>query len=436
MVKKVVSFYDVLSEAQGYISTTFAEQLENCDKQLLENHLKKFLDETQLEAADLTAGELLRRLMNEMTGYSFLTDYLGRTDVEEININSWYDTKVTYSSGEIVPTYQQFQNPDHAIDVVRRMLSASNMVWNASSCKQVGRLPGNIRISVAGFSLVDKETSLVVSIRQVNAGNLAREDYINGGLATEDMLDLVLQLFMHGVSTCFAGATGAGKSTLLAWVISQLPDHKRLITLEDGPRDFNCIRKAENGRVLNNVLHLSTRHSDIPKDDITLAKLLEFVMTMNPDYIAIGESKGEEAMQAVNAANTGHVVATTLHTQSAELTYLRLMSLCKMKYPNMSDSFLLRQVQQAFPIVVYLDCGEDHRRRIMAITEAVQQPDGSVRYVTLYEFVLQENVKTKDSTEVKGFFQKRNSPSEALKKQVISKGMTQEWINKIWGKEK
>ncbi|MPN26041.1 hypothetical protein SDC9_173463 [bioreactor metagenome] len=187
--------------------------------------------------------------------------------------------------------------------------------------------------------------------------------------------------------------------------------------------------------MLNNVVHLSAKRSDDPQQDITQARLVETLMTMNPDYIVVGESKGEETMQAVNAANTGHAVATTLHTQSAELTYLRLMSLCKMRYPNMDDGFLLRQVQQAFPIVAYLDCTEDHKRRVMEITEAVRQPDGSVKYMTLYEYVLQKNIRHGSEIEVQGYFRKVYAPSEALRKLVLRKGMTEAWIEKIFGKE-
>ena len=427
--------YKVFQRAQAYISENYAAVLEQQDFDLIESYLAHFLEQGNVTVPGMERQAVLTRLVDEMTRYSFLTAYLDDPEVEEININAWDDVKVKYTDGNIRPAEEHFQTPEHARAVIRRVLGQSKMVWDNTQCIVVAHLPGNVRITAVGYDVLDEETALAVSIRKVNAQKLQKQDFIARETATEDMLDLLVQLYSHGVSLCLAGATDAGKSTLLGWLIKELPDNKRILTIEEGTRDFDCIKRDKAGNVLNNVVHLSAKRSDDPQQDITQARLVETLMTMNPDYIVVGESKGEETMQAVNAANTGHAVATTLHTQSAELTYLRLMSLCKMRYPNMDDGFLLRQVQQAFPIVAYLDCTEDHKRRVMEITEAVRQPDGSVKYLTLYEYVLQKNIRHGSEIEVQGYFRKVYVPSAALRKLVLRKGMTEDWIEKIFGKE-
>lgn len=428
--------YEVLQAAQEYMAQNYAAVLEQPDSKLVETYLLHFLENSKITVPGMAENEVLHQLMDEMTRYSFLTSYLDDPEVEEININAWDDVKVRYAGGSIRALEDHFQTPAHAQSVIKRVLDKSNMIWDKAQCIQVGHLPGNIRITATGYDVLDSDTAVSASIRKVNAQQLEKTDFIASETATEEMLDTLVQLHSHGVSLCVAGATDAGKSTLLGWMIKQLPDNKRILTIEEGTRDFSCVKRdPATGKVLNNVVHFSARRSDDPRQDITQAKLVETFMTMNPDYIVVGESKGEEAMQAVNAANTGHAVSTTLHTQSAELTYLRLMSLCKMKYPSMDDGFLLRQVQQAFPIVAYLDCTEDNRRRIMEITEAVKQPDGAIRYVTLFEYVLLENIKKDDRIEVNGYFRRVNPPSESLRRLVLRKGMTQEWINKIFRKE-
>lgn len=428
--------YEVFQKAQEHISKNYAAVLEQNDAALIKSYLENFLEVNEIAVPDMEQSEVLDRLVNEMTRYSFLTSYLDDPEVEEININAWDDVKVKYADGNIKCAEEHFHTPAHAQAVTKRVLNESNMIWDNAKCIQVGHLPGNIRITATGYDVLDKETAVAVSIRKVNAKNLQKQDFIANGTGTEEMLDTLVQLHSHGVSMCIAGATDSGKSTLMGWVIKQLPDNKRILTIEEGTRDFFCVKRdPATGKVLNNVVHFSARRSSDKEQDITQAKLVETFMTMNPDYISVGESKGEEAMQAVNAANTGHAVLTTLHTQSPELVYLRLVSLCKMRYPNMDDGFLLRQVQQAFPIVAYMDCTEDHRRRILEITEAVRQPDGSAKLTTLFEFEILKNVKEGGQTKVYGDFKKVNPPSESLRKLVLRKGMEQHWIDTIFGKE-
>ena len=89
-----------------------------------------------------------------MTGFSFLTKYLYRDDVEEININQWKDVKITYSNGDILPSKEHFNSPQHAIDVIRRMLHKSGMIFDSAQTIVVGHLSNKIRITVMGLSLI------------------------------------------------------------------------------------------------------------------------------------------------------------------------------------------------------------------------------------------------------------------------------------------
>lgn len=326
-----MNFVHVLEKTQEYISKQFADTMP--DRETITNHIRHFLEINQLCTQEDTE-RLCNRLIDEMQGFSILTPLLERKDVEEININRWDDVKVTYTNGITKPA-EHFLSPSHATDIVRRMLLASNMVWDNSSPIQVGHLQGNIRVTVCGFDILDKEAELAVSIRKITASDLPREGFLAGNTCTADMIDLLRELYVNGISLCIAGSTGSGKTTLLNYLIKQVPDHCRLLTVEQGTREFDCVRRDEQGSVQNNVVHLQTRLSKNPEYSITQEKLVETMMTMNPDYIAVGESKGAEAMQVINAANTGHAVITTTHANSCADTYFRLLSLCKMKYPNM-----------------------------------------------------------------------------------------------------
>ncbi|MEG1698004.1 MAG: CpaF/VirB11 family protein [Oscillospiraceae bacterium] len=404
-------------------------------EELLASYVRKFLEENSLTVGSLTQEQLLTKLLDEMLRYSFLTKYLVCDDVEEVNINSWEDVKITYTSGEVLPATEHFRTPGHAVDVVRRMLRESNMIWDNAQCIQVGHLAGNIRITATGFDMVDKEKALSVSIRKVNPKQLQKADFLKMGTATEEMLDFLQQVYTHDVSLCLTGATGSGKTTLLAWVLSHVPYQKRLITLEQGTREFDCTVRDAAGKILNSVVHFSTRYSDDAKQNISQIKLLETIMTMNPDYIAVGESKGEEAMQTVSAANTGHSVITTTHANSAEATYFRFVSLCKLQYPSMDEKLLTTLAVQAFPIVVFVKKLNDNTRRILQINEAEMGDDGEIVYRPLYRYVIVRNTVKNGQPFVDGYFEKVNAPSARLKERLIANGLQDKWVNKFWREE-
>lgn len=416
-----LNFEETLEKTQEYISGIFSADT-TPDRESIANHIRHFLLSNQM-ATEETVENLCNRLLDEMQGFSVLTPLLEREDVEEINVNRWDDIKVTYTNGRTEQTADHFLSPSHAVDIVRRMLLASNMVWDNSRPIQVGHLSGNIRITVCGFDILDKDAALAVSIRKITASNLPREGFIEGGTCTPDMIDFLREVYSHGISLCIAGSTGSGKTTLLSYLIKNVPTHKRLITVEQGTREFDCVRRDKNGIVTNSVVHLQARLSDNEHQSITQEKLVETMMTMNPNYIAVGESKGAEAMQAINAANTGHAVITTTHANSCEDVYFRLVSLCKMKYPNMDEQLLTQLAVRAFPITVYMKQMEDNSRRILQICESVYR-NGFPVTSPIYQFQIEENSTSK----VSGKFERTGTLSDRLCNQLMENGLDRRFL--------
>lgn len=115
------------------------------------------------------------------------------------------------------------------------------------------------------------------------------------------MLDFLSIALRYGLSLCVTGSTGSGKTTLMSWLLSTVPDDKRIFTIENGCREFDLVREDEDGNVLNNVVHTVTRYSDDPKQNYDQERLLEFALTCNPDIICVGEMKSAEAFAAQEA---------------------------------------------------------------------------------------------------------------------------------------
>ena len=395
------TFPEVLKDVQEYISKNFASVLrDNPDenRELIESYIGKYLEQSNVGVEGMEQAELCDLLYGEMTGFSFLTRYLYRDDVEEININQWRDVKITYSTGEIIPAKEHFNSAGHAVDVIRRLLHKSGMIF-------------------------DNAKRLAVSIRIVNPRKLTKEQFVGFGTATGEMLDLLSMCFTHGVSMCITGATSSGKTTLMSWILGEVPYSKRIVTIEQGCREFDLTAVDEEGNVLNNVVHLVTRFSDDPRQNIDMVKLLETTLTINPDCIAVAEMKGGESMQAINAANTGHSVITTIHANSCEDTYYRMVTLCKQEQPGMDDATLQNLATKAFPIVAFAKRLEDNSRRIMEITECETLQDGRKKMRTLYRFNITDNIIVEGKPKIIGHYEKVENLSEGLQKRLRENGL-------------
>ncbi|PHS29903.1 MAG: type II secretion system protein E [Alkaliphilus sp.] len=434
----VREFSGVLLEVQEHVSTKYAMLISGDSikqKEQIKSYVSKYLMDCSLSVEGLTFDELVETLYSEMAEFSFLTKYLYRDDIEEININSWEDIKITYSNGEVLPIKERFTSPGHATDVIRRLLHKSGMILDNAVPIVVGHLSEQIRITVLGQGIIDKDVGVSASIRIVNPKKFQREEFVNNNTASEEMLDFLSLTHRYGESICLTGAAFSGKTTLMSWILSTLPNNKRIFVIENGTREFNLVKKDDQGRTINNIIHTVTRHSDNPKQNITMVKLLETGLTVNPDYICVAEMKSDEAFFAQEAARTGHGVTTTIHASSCIGTYYRMVTLCKQRY-DVDVKTLYNLVTEAFPIVVFCKQLEDNSRHIMEITECEIKQDGSREIRTLYKFNITENNIVDEKLKITGSYQKINNMSKALEKRLLENGMPKNTLNRFIGVER
>ena len=363
--EKGITFAEALSQVQGYLSETYATLIteDNSDaKEQMKRRMARYLQENRIAVDGMTASELVDALYTEMAEYGFLTKYIFADGIEEIDINSWRDIEIQYSDGHTAKLEEHFDSPEHAANVIRRMLQNSGKVLDNASPIITSRLAKNIRISVIKTPVLDEDAGVAASIRIVNPRNLSKADFVQSGTATEEMLDFLSACLRYGVSICVAGATSSGKTTVAGWLLSTIPDRKRIFTIEDGSRELQLIRERD-GRVTNSVVHTQTRDSENERQRIDQIALLDIALRFNPDIICVGEMRGPEANAAQEAARVGIAVLTTIHSNSSEGTYRRMVSLCK-RAVDTPDDTLMGYVTEAYPIVVYCRQLENKQRRI------------------------------------------------------------------------
>jgi pilus assembly protein CpaF len=434
---KSFEFPVLFDQIQNYMSEQYRDLLSNADDINRPQFLaliRQYLTEQKCGVPGYDFETLVEKLYDEMAGFSFLTKYVNLSvpDVEEININSWDDVKVTFSDGRVEPADGEFYSPGHAVNVVKRMLQKSNIILdNGRPCVR-GHLGKNIRITVNGPGVIDDDVGVTASIRFVNPKKIGKADFIRFGTATEEMLDFLSTLFQYGISMVLAGSTGTGKTTIMSWIMSTVPDNKRLYTIENGNREFDLVKRDENGKIQNNVIHTVTRYSDDPKQNITQQVLLEQGLTFDPDYICMAEMKGSEAYEAQEAARTGHAVISTVHAKSCSKIYDRIIDLCSLK-GNLSDKLLSSFVVDAFPITFYVRKMEDNVRRITEICECELDDNGRRKLSTLYQFHTFKNEVTNGKTKVHGKFERVGVISKNLQQELRDNGIPESVLQKFIG---
>ncbi len=423
--KEPQEFRTVLTQVQEFISTNYSQLItENPDdsKEQMKRYISKYILDKKVVVEGRTTEELLEELYVEMAEYGFLTKYVFGTGIEEIDINAWNDIEVQYSGGKTAKLKEHFDSPDHAINVIRRMLQSAGIVLDNSQPVVLGHLSKNIRIAVMKTPIVDEDVGISASIRIVNPQSMEKKDFVNGGTATEKMLDFLTTCVRYGVSICVAGATSSGKTTVLGWLLTTIPSFKRVYTIESGSRELDLVKYDEDGYVCNSVIHTLTRDSDNDKQKVDQIALLDVALRFNPDVVVVGEMRGPEANAAQEAARTGVAVLTTIHANSARATYARMISLCK-RAVDMGDETLYQYVTEAYSIIVFCKQLENGSRRMMEIMECVIEKDGTRVYRTLFQYIITENKFEEGKFIIEGEHKQVNPISQQLAKRFLENGM-------------
>ena len=297
---KHIEFWTLLRLTQEYISQHYASALTDKNKlNQLKSYIDKYLRDNDYHVENLTTKELIDKLYCEMAEYSVLTPFLGSPDLEEINVNGWDDIALTYLDGSIVKLKDHFHSPQHAVDIIKRLLHHSGMIIDNASPTAQGHLPGNTRITALKDPIVDEDRGVSVSIRLLHPSRVTRENLVETGFATQEMVDFLCMCIRYGVPFVVAGATSSGKTTLLNAIMTSIPDNKRVFTIETGSRELSLVRRDENGAVINNIVHTLSRPSDNPAYDITQEDLVVSSLRFNPDVVCVGEMRDVECYSAV-----------------------------------------------------------------------------------------------------------------------------------------
>lgn len=436
------SYNTVLSNVQTKVKNNYSDLIANNStadiKEQLITAIEKIIIDEKISVEGYTIKELSSRIYDDMAGSSFLNKYIYQTpNVEEVNINRWDDVTVTYAGKKPEKIPEKFTSPQQAVDIIKRLLQTQNLTIDTTSPSVLSYLSDGVRICANIAPVVSKDAAVSASIRIVKTEDVTLDTIERFGTATHEMLEFLKLCVKSYVPCCISGSVGAGKTTTLAAMLEQAKNTDRVITIEEGSREFSLLKRDENGNIINNVLSKLTRDSDDPDMVIDQEDLLEHCLRENPDIMGIGEMRSAEAYTVAEAARTGTATYTTTHASNALDTYKRLMELSYKKYP-MEFNFLMRQMVDAFPIIVHQKRFPDGSRRIVEILEGIGYDPKSEQVVAnmLYRYVVEDNIEDENGNivKIKGRFEKTNNMSQDLYMRFLSNGATTTTLNKFINK--
>lgn len=416
-------YYECLNIVRSSISNNHASDLANLDlandgERILKNLISKYINQNNLSCTEISdQNELTEKIFDDMAGFGILTSYIFNDTVEEININAWNDIEIVTSNG-YRKIDESFNSPEEAVSMVKKMCASGDVTIDASTPVRDSYIFKGTRISAMIPPVIDEEIGTVASIRRQKKDAITPEMLINAGSVIKEELEFLSMSLNNGISLAIGGATGSGKTTFLGCLLTDIEDSKRIYTIEDS-RELNLIKYDTDGKIINRVIHTKTNEGS----NTTQTELLKQSLRQDPDIIVPAEMRGEEAWDAQEAGRTGHTIATSLHTNSPEETYTRILTLCQEKGTNLSEDLIMRMIMDAFPLVVFIKKLKDGTRRCMKIIEPTSYKDGDLKYHTIYQFVIKGWEKDETGkVKVKGEHKRVGDLSDKLAMRMLENG--------------
>lgn len=320
--------------------------------------------------------QIVRRVYYSFRGLDALQPLVDDPDITEIMINSHEECFIE-RKGRVERLEIGFENEGKLEDVIQAVVSQVNRVVNESSPIVDARLPDGSRVHVVLPPIALKGPT--VTIRKFPAEPMKMGDLIRWGALSEQAALLLQTLVAAKFNIFISGGTGSGKTTFLNALSQYIPSQERVITIEDA---------AElQIRTVPNLVSLETRNANTEgKGAVTIRDLIRASLRMRPDRIVVGEVRGAEALDMLQAMNTGHDGSLSTGHSNGPADMISRLETMVLSGANLPVEVVRRQIASAIDIIVHLARLRDGSRKVMEITEVIGLQDGEVLLAPLFRF--------------------------------------------------
>ena len=337
--------------------------MENVPADRLRGEIKVLVEQLLAEQGTMLnqdeRARLVRDIQNEVLGLGPLEPLLADPTISDILVNTCNKIYIE-RRGRLEATDVRFSSNAHLMKIIDKIVSRIGRRVDESSPMVDARLPDGSRVNAIIPPLA--LDGPILSIRRFPADPLRMEDLINLKALTPQMAEIIAGLVRAKVNMIISGGTGTGKTTMLNVMSSNIPATERILTIEDA---------AELQLQQPHVVRMETRPPNIEgKGEVTQRALVRNSLRMRPDRIIIGEVRGAEALDMLQAMNTGHEGSlTTIHANSARDALTRLENMVGMAGMNLPPKAMRQQISSALSVVLQLVRLSDGRRKVASIQE-------------------------------------------------------------------
>jgi pilus assembly protein CpaF len=331
------------------------------------------------EAMPLSVSErerLVNDVQHELFGLGPLEPLLADSTISDILVNT-HDTIYIERRGKLEPSNVRFKDDEHLMRVIERIVSSVGRRIDESSPMVDARLQDGSRVNAIIPPLAIDGP--VLSIRRFGSDPLKMSMLIEYKALTKDIADMLQMVVTARLNVLISGGTGAGKTTLLNALSAYIPENERIVTIEDS---------AELQLQQPHVVRLETRPPNIEgRGEVTQRDLVRNSLRMRPDRIVIGEVRGGEAIDMLQAMNTGHDGSlTTIHANTPRDALARLETMIQMTGMRLSDRAMRQQIAAALNLVVQVARMSDGSRRVTSISEITGMEGETITMQEIFQY--------------------------------------------------
>jgi len=332
--------------------------------------------QTRLQLSDSIRETLFQDIRNEILGYGPIQPLLDDPDVSEVMVNSPKSVYVE-KKGRLIKTNIVFDDNEHIQRVIERIILPLGRRIDADSPMVDARLPDGSRVNAVIPPVAIDGAS--ITIRKFSKDKLSINQLIEFGSITSGMAEFLQACVIGRLNILISGGTGSGKTTLLNVLSSFIPEDERIITIEDADE----LRLQQ-----EHVLRLETKAPNVEnRGAVNIRDLVRNSMRMRPDRIVVGEVRGGEALDMLQAMNTGHDGSlTTIHANSSRDAMSRLETLVLMAGMDLPIKIVRQQISSAIDLIIQQSRLKDGTRKVTAITEVAGMEGDVVVLSDIFKF--------------------------------------------------
>lgn len=343
---------------------------------LINEKLNEILNQNRKHLSQMDKQKVQKMVMDEIFGYGPITSLLEDPTVTEVMVNG-PDLIYIERFGKIESTDKKFRDDRHVLHTIDKIISPLGRRVDESSPMVDARLPDGSRVNIIIPPLSIKGPA--ITIRKFAVDPYTLEDLITFGTLTMDMAKVLRACVRGRINIVVSGGTGSGKTTFLNVVSGFIPENERIVTVEDA---------AELQLQQRHVLPLESRPANIEgKGKVTIRDLVVNTLRMRPDRIVVGEVRSGEALDMLQAMNTGHDGSlTTIHANTPRDTLARLETMVMMSGMELPSKAIREQVASAINLIVQVARFTDGTRKVTKVTEIVGMEGDTITLQDIFIF--------------------------------------------------